>query len=56
MALVTVIFEVDADLYNQAKEVFAKQGLTVEEAIVLFIKETVRRGTLPFPYTKEDLK
>lgn len=46
--------EVDAELYEQAKAVFAEYGLTIEEATVQFIKATIACGDLPFPYTKED--
>ena len=48
--------EVDADLYEQAKAVFAEYGLTIEEATVQFIKATIACGRLPFPYTEEDIK
>ena len=48
--------EVDAELYEQAKAVFAEFGLTIEEATVLFIKATIACGDLPFPYTEEDIK
>ncbi len=55
MAMETITIEIDTDLYNQVKEIFSRYGLTVEEAIVLFIKETVKRGTIPFSYSKDDL-
>ena len=48
--------EVDAELYEQAKAVFAEYGLTIEEATVQFIKATIACGDLPFPYTEEDIK
>ena len=47
--------EVDADLYEQAKAVFAECGLTLEEATVMFIKATIACGDLPFPYTEKDI-
>lgn len=43
-------------IYEQAKIIFARYGLTVEEACVLFIKETIRRGCIPFEYTEADLE
>ena len=46
---------IDSDLYEQAGEVFKRYGLTHEEAIQLFFKETVRLGRIPFDYTPEDL-
>lgn len=48
--------EVDADLYEQAKAIFAEYGLTIEEATTQFIKATIACGDLPFPYTEEDKK
>ena len=52
---VAMEFKIDSDLYAQVKEVLIPFGLTPEEAIVLFIKETVRQGKIPFEYTEEDL-
>ena len=41
-----------ADSYNELKEqaekVFAENGMTLEEATILFFEETVRLGRLPF--------
>ncbi len=48
-------FKIDSDLYNKACIVLKACGLTIEEAILLFIKETVRLGRIPFEYTQEDL-
>lgn len=52
----TVEFKIDSDLYAQVKEILKPYGLTPEEAIILFIKETVRLGKIPFEYTDEDLR
>ncbi len=52
----TIELRIDADLYEKAGEVFKQYGLTHEEAIVLFMKETVRQGRIPFDYTDEDLR
>ena len=46
--LVEVTLEIDAELKIQAEEVGAENGLTLEEAIVLFAEETVRLGRFPF--------
>lgn len=46
--------EVDAELYEQAKAVFAEYGLTIEEATLQFIKATIACGRLPFPFTEEN--
>ncbi len=55
MKLVTVQFSVDAALYMEAEAVLARIGLTMEEAVELFLRETVARGAIPFPYTEEDV-
>jgi addiction module RelB/DinJ family antitoxin len=52
----TVKFTIDYDLYEQVGEVLKRYGLTHEEAIRLFFKETVRLGRIPFEYTQEDLE
>ena len=51
----TIEIRLPKEIYDRASEILAKQGLTVEEACVLFIKETVRLGRIPFNYTEEDL-
>jgi antitoxin component of RelBE/YafQ-DinJ toxin-antitoxin module len=51
----TVKFTIDSDLYEQAGEIFKRYGLMHEEAPLLFFKETVRMGRIPFEYTQEDL-
>ena len=43
-----VTLEVDAELKEQAEKVFAENGMTLEEATILFFEETVRLGRLPF--------
>lgn len=53
--LVEVTFEIDSELKNQVEEIFAEYGLTLEEAIILFFKETVRLQRLPFELD-DDLK
>ena len=53
--LVEVAFEIDSDLKDQAEKLCAEYGLTLEEATILFFKETVRLGKLPFEID-EDLK
>lgn len=46
--LVEVTLEIDAELKEQAEKVFAENGMTLEEATILFFEETVRLGRLPF--------
>ena len=52
----TITINLPRDVYNRVAEILSGQGLTVEDAIVLFIKETVRFGRIPFDYTEEDLE
>ena len=54
MEMVTIEFTLPKEIYDQAKEILSKQGLTVEDACVLFLEETVRLGRIPFDYTEED--
>lgn len=53
--LIEVTLEIDAELKEQAEKVLAENGLTLEEATILFFEETVRLGRLPFELD-EDLK
>ena len=43
--LVEVTLEIDAELKEQAEKVFAENGMTLEEATILFFEETVRLET-----------
>ena len=51
--LVEVTLEIDAELKEQAEKVFAENGITLEEATILFFEETVRLGRLPFELDEE---
>ena len=53
--LVEVTLEIDAELKEQAEKVFAENGMTLEEATILFFEETVRLGRLPFEHD-DDLR
>lgn len=53
--LVDVTLEIDSELKNQVEKIFMEYGLSLEEATILFFKETVRLGKLPFE-VDEDLK
>ena len=52
---ISLCFEIDEELYKQLTEILAPQGLTLEKAIELFLRETVRLGRIPFEYTDEDI-
>lgn len=56
MSMTTIEFKLPVEIYNQAKAIFEANGLTMEEACVLFIEETVKRGTIPFEYTQKDIE
>lgn len=52
---ITLCFEIDEELYNQLSEILAPQGLTLEKAIELFLRETVRLGRIPSDLSDEDI-
>ena len=52
---VVIEIQVDAELKEAAEKVLAAQGYTLEEAVVLFLEETVRLGRIPFEVTDEML-
>lgn len=56
MSMVTIAFKIPTDTYEQAKVILSQYGLTVEQACVLFLEETIARGDLPFPYTQQDIE
>ncbi len=53
--LVEITLEIDAELKEQAEKICMENGLTLEEATILFFEETVRLGKFPFELD-EDLK
>lgn len=46
--LVEVTLEIDAELKTQAEKICAENGLTLEEAFVLFAEETACLRRFPF--------
>lgn len=56
MSMTTITVKVPTEIYEQAKSILMKYGLTVEDACVLFLKETVAQGKIPFSYTQEDIE
>lgn len=52
---ISLCFEIEEELYSQLTEILAPQGLTLEKAIELFLRETVRLGRIPFDITDEDI-
>ena len=56
MTFETIEVKLPAEMYNELTAIFARYGLTLEEAVVLFFKETMRLGRIPFDYTEADLE
>ena len=54
----TVVIEIQiyTELKAEAEKVLAANGYTLEEATILFLKETVRLGRIPFEVTDEMLE
>lgn len=45
--------ELDSELLVQAEEVCSEMGITVEDAVVMFLQETRLEGRLPFEVPKD---
>lgn len=56
MSMTTITVKVPTEIYEQAKAILSGYGLTVEDACILFLEETVAQGKIPFSYTQEDLE
>ena len=41
--------QIDSSLKEQAEALFSSLGLTLEEAITLFLEASVQQGGIPFP-------
>lgn len=52
----TIEFRIPDEIYEQAKQICERNGLTLEEACVRFLDATVACGDLPFPYTQQDIE
>ena len=55
MEQVTITVRIPREIYDKVSEAFTSQGVTLEEAVLLFIRETVQLGRIPFNYTEEDI-
>ena len=51
MKLVEITIKVDSDLVNEAETLFTKLGMTLEEAIIMFLEHSVREQSIPFEVT-----
>lgn len=54
METVVITVKLPTEIYDKASEILSRLGLTMEDALVMFLKETVRLGRIPFDYTEED--
>ena len=45
---VSISVRINSSLRNEAEEIFKKMGLSLSEAVCLFIEATVNAGSLPF--------
>lgn len=52
----TLTIKMSESLYRQLNDILFKEGLTIEKALLLFLKETVKQGKIPFDYTDEDIE
>ncbi|MDR1134566.1 MAG: type II toxin-antitoxin system RelB/DinJ family antitoxin [Clostridiales Family XIII bacterium] len=46
-----VSFRIDTDIKNQADRLFAELGLNMTTAFNIFLRQTVREGSIPFSIT-----
>lgn len=44
-----ITLQIDSNLKEQAETLFSSLGLTLEEAITLFLEASILHGGLPFP-------
>ena len=55
MGLVPITVRLPKEIYDKASEIHSVLGLTMEDALIMFLEETVRLERIPFDYTEEDL-
>ena len=44
-----ITLQIDSNLKEKAEALFSSLGLTLEEAIILFLEASVQHGGIPFP-------
>jgi len=44
-----ITLQIDSNLKEQAEALFSSLGLTLEEAITLFLEASIQQGGIPFP-------
>ena len=50
----TFRFRINPDLKEQVEDVYKKSGLTLTQAINIFINQSINAGGLPFPVTESN--
>ena len=53
MATTTITIELDADLVREFEELCAEMGMTMNEAIMIFFRESIRQNGFPFDLDAE---
>ena len=48
-----IAIKVDSDLVKEAETLFAKLGITLQEAIIIFLEHSVREQSIPFEVTRK---
>ncbi len=46
-----VNFQIDTDIKQQADSLFSKLGLSMETALNIFLRQSIREGSIPFHIT-----
>lgn len=55
MGLAPITVSLPKEIYDKASDILSVLGLTMEDALIMFLEETVRLERIPFDYTEEDL-
>ncbi|MEE0676144.1 MAG: type II toxin-antitoxin system RelB/DinJ family antitoxin [Ruminococcus sp.] len=50
----TFRFRINPDIRQEIEEIYAKSGLTLTQAINIFIQQSINAGGLPFPVTADN--
>ena len=53
MATATITIELDADLAREFEELCSETGMSMDEAIMVFIRESIRQKRFPFDLDAE---
>jgi DNA-damage-inducible protein J len=53
MSTANITFRIDTDLKNEAENLFSDFGLSMNNAFVMFLKQSVREQRIPFIVSRE---